>query len=54
VGPITAPELDEAVEAETPRVEELLVSLTRAKVELKFGNGLSIGQWLLPILQSTD
>jgi hypothetical protein len=51
VEPIAAAELDEAVGVEAPKLEKVLVSLTRAKVDLKFGNGLNMEKWLLPILQ---
>ena len=49
--PITAAELDQAAGVEARKVEEVLVSLTRAKVELKFGNSIDMRKWLLPILQ---
>ena len=51
VKPITAAELDESVGVEAPKVETVLVSLTRATVELKFGNSIDMRKWLLPILQ---
>ena len=49
--PIAAAELDEAMVVEVPKAEEVLVSLTRAEVDLAFGNGLNVGRWLAPILQ---
>jgi len=39
---------------EAVKVEEYLVSLTRAEADVKHGNGLSVGRWLLPILQGEE
>jgi hypothetical protein len=52
--PIAAAELDEAVGVEVLKAEGYLVSLTRAEVDVKLGNGLSVGRWLLPILQGEE
>jgi hypothetical protein len=52
--PIAAAEIEEAVGVEGLKVEGHLVSLTRAEVDLQLGNGLSVGRWLLPILQGEE
>ena len=54
VEPIAAAELDEAVGVEVLKVKGHLVSLTHAEVDVKLGNGLSAGRWLLPILQGEE
>ena len=51
---ITAEELAEAAKVEAPKVEELLISLTRAQVDLKVGSGLNVKRWLSPILQPAE
>jgi len=51
---ITAEELEEAAKVEAPKVEELLISLTRAQVDLKVGSGLNVKRWLSPILQPAE
>ena len=51
---ITAEELAEAAKVEAPKVEELLISLTRAQVDLKLGSGLNVKRWLSPILQPAE
>lgn len=48
--PITAEELGQAARVEAPKVENLLISLTQAQVDRKFGSGLNLERWLLPIL----
>jgi hypothetical protein len=49
--PIGATELDKAVGDEARKQEEYLISLTRAKVDLRFTGGLNMGRWLPPYLE---
>jgi hypothetical protein len=51
---ITSEELAEAAKVEAPTVEELLMSLTRAQVDLKVVSGLNVKSWLSPILQPSE
>lgn len=52
--PMAASELDEAVAVEAPKVEEDLVALTLAQVDLKVRNGVNMGRWLMPILERDE
>ena len=52
--PIIAEELEAAAKVDAPKVEELLISLTRAQVDLKVGSGLNVKSWLSPILQPAE
>ena len=47
---ITEEELAEAAKVEAPKIDELLISLTRAQVDLRVGSGLNVKRWLSPIL----